>query len=180
MNTPKLGMLLNNLGGSQLAASAIIAGNRFVKDNPQSDLIFFQSNLTMPCYRPNFAVMDYAEVYGHDAVCIATDFDSAKYLIKCPGPSHRIFYVWDLEWLHGGKTYEDFAGIYKNELLDIVVQSEVHKEIFTRSWNRIPSTVVENADLSEFYKYVTEIKKPTLKRRTFVEGLFYAKSSKSA
>jgi hypothetical protein len=172
----KLGFMIDNLGTNQLANSLINSGNSFLKNNSQSDLIIFRQNIMPNCVQPNFGIMDTAEAYNYDGVVVATSLSTADYLIRCPGPCKKLYYIWDLEWVsHSQKIYEIFEAVYNSTELEIVCRSEEHAHFVNTCWNKRDIKIIEDADVSLFYDYVSVEKPVKTRPRTFVEGLFYAK-----
>lgn len=152
----KIGILLNNLGPSQLAYYAVKNGNDFVNNNPHKDFIVFFYEISPECLRPNFAVMNLSEAYNYNGILVATDANSASRIIEFPGTVNRFFYVWDFEWLRlNNKNFEDLKTIYDNNKLPLIARSKTHFNLLKKIWKE-PIGVVEDANISELYKITSE------------------------
>ncbi len=170
----KLGILVDNLGPTQLASALISSANDYLLTHPQNDFVIFRENIYPNCMRPNFAIMDTSEVYSFDGVVLATNISNAEYLSKCPGPVRKIFYVCDPEWhFDPNKTFEKYNTIYKNPDLEIVCRSSEHAFLIESLWGRTVDEVLP-PDIPQIFEYLE--KDFTPKPKTYVEGLFYDKS----
>lgn len=145
----KLGVLLDNLGPTQLAYYLIRNANALLAAEPLSDVLAFYEHLVKPCAPPHFATMQTSEVWGFDGVAVATSFATAQLLLHCPTPSKKLFYVWDIEWLRmKQKSYEGLAAVYRNPDLHLVARSGQHADLLARCWNREILCVMEDFDLT--------------------------------
>jgi len=96
--------------------------------------------------------MHLANSWGQEGTCVATNAYLADKLLNTPGPSRRLFYLWDLEWLRGHrvKSYESYLGVYTNPELEIVCRSETHREIFENNFNRKVDFVLRDNSIQEW------------------------------
>ena len=151
----KIGVLINNLGPSQLAYYLIKNGNKFVK-NGDKDLIAFFYEIVPECMRPNFSLMNLSEAYNYNGILVATDANSASRIIEFPGTTNRFFYVWDLEWVRfPNKQFEDLSIIYNNDKLPLIARSKTHYDLLKKIWKE-PIGICENAKIEDLYKITSE------------------------
>lgn len=151
----KIGVLLNNLGPSQLAYYLIKNGNTFV-ENGTNDLVAFFYEIAPECMRPNFAIMNLSEAYNYNGILIATDVNSASRIIEFPGTVNRFFYVWDLEWVRfSKKQFEDMSVVYNNDRLPLIARSQTHYNLLKRIWKE-PIGICEDANIEQLYKITSE------------------------
>ncbi len=130
----KLGILVNNLGPSQLSFEILIRANKYSND---LDFVLFYQNLCRPCFNLTSAAMQINEIYSFPGPAIATDLSTANTLIAAPSPVRKYFYVWDLEWIRmPQKNYESLAHIYQNPELQLIARSGSHKKLLENCWNR--------------------------------------------
>ncbi len=142
----QLGVLVKDLGPSQMAADLISQGNELVAE-PGNDLVVFYADLVGPCMTPHFATMQMNEAWSFGGVAIATDFDTGRVLLRSPGPKKKIFYVWDLEWLRESGPYEGWREVYGNPALLLISRSADHALALSQAWSR-EVRVVPNFDLA--------------------------------
>lgn len=145
----KLGIIVNNLGPNQLAYYLINTGNKFVNDG-EKDLTLFFHDLMPECANPLFGIMNLAEVYSYNGPVVATNINNASRLLEYPGPSKKVFYVWDLEWLRmPNKQYEQLNDVYGK--IPLIARSKRHYDILSNAWQQ-PIGIVEDADVNKLYE----------------------------
>ena len=146
----KLGVLLRDLGPTQLAFHFIQNANRWLVDHPRDDIIAFVERHIQPVIRPNFAQMPLLEAYQYDGVVIATNLATAAKLAHFPGPSARAFYSWDLEWLRlQQKEFRPLADIYRAKELQVITRSVDHALVLANAWNRSVAGIVDYFDIQK-------------------------------
>lgn len=142
----KIGLLLDNFGPSDVAFSAITAGNNLDKD---IDVCGFFIDLHPPCINPNFAFMEAGHSQGFGGPVIATSQRTAEYLRTNTAPYPKYYYIWDLEWVN--KADLDFEHFRKLLLdLKIVARNNYIADLLRRVWNIEPVAVIDDFNLSEF------------------------------
>lgn len=148
----KFGVMLPNLGPSQLAYKCINAANKYLEeqDSVSASIIVFYDELVRPCVQPNFACMQAYEVYNFQDTVIATTLNLAAQLANSPCPKQKFFYIWDLEWINLGVfNYNDVASIYQDSRLSLVCRSKDHSREIEKAWNRSPH-LIENFDFKQY------------------------------
>lgn len=152
----RLGIVVDNLGVSQLSYNIIKNINGYLKDNKnQADPIVFYETLQFPCLTPLFSTMCAVEVWGYDAPLIATSINTAYKILKVPHDNNsKIYlYAWDLEWLRLPRYQSEYyGGIYSS--LPIIARSEEHAAILKNNWNASVVDINENFD----FKKMVELK----------------------
>jgi hypothetical protein len=142
----KLGIVLDNLGPSQLAYAVLSQANRLVTERSDVDVTVFYESLTRPCITPWFATMQMAEAYGFDGPVVATSLSSAAKLLRMPSCPRKFFLVWDLEWLRKPQPYENLKAVYFHSELTLLARGEDHAKAISDCWNR-PADIVGDFDL---------------------------------
>lgn len=146
----KIGVLVNNLGFSQLNYFLIRNVNELMATRYNVEVVVFYDHLQKPCLPMNFASMQTVEAWGYDGTIIATSLASADKLIRFPAAAKKLFYLWDLEWLRiKQKSYLPLREIYCCQELGILARSQSHKEIFENCWNHKVERIVEDFDMKE-------------------------------
>ena len=145
----KLGILLNNLGPSQLAFNAICEANKYAASGKHAAFLFYERQ-ALPCLKLGVASMQIAEAWNFDGVTIATDLSTAIKLAKFPSPKEKFFYVWDLEWMRNGvQPYEVYASIYRNPSYKLLARSQSHKQVIESCWNRSVHAIIDDFSFEE-------------------------------
>lgn len=149
----KVGVLIDNLGASQLAYYTILNANKLA-ENMEADPIIFYSNLAKICLAPKVALMPITEAWGYSGVLIATDLRSASRLITFPSSTHKVFYLNDIEWTrnHVSKEFQTLYNIYSNNELKFIVRSKSHEKVLKNCWGVNCIGMVENMDIKEILK----------------------------
>lgn len=147
----KLGILMNNLGPTQLAYYAIINNNK----KNDIDCILFYENQAKSCLPMNFATMQIYEAYTYEADIIATSISTAHKMLSFPSAKNKFFYVWDLEWMRiRNKNFNYLSNIYRNDKIHLIARSQSHKNIIEDCWNVKVCAVIDDCNISELVKVV--------------------------
>ena len=154
MQKNKVGILLNNLQPSQISYYAVGTINGLLRKG--FDAIVFVKNLCVPSTRPFCSIMNQCEAIDFDGLLIATDLDSAEFLLNINTECKKVFYVWDLEWLRGANNFLKNMEVYRSQKLKIVVRSEQHEKIFTNYTNRKPDAVIPDLNMLGVYNEFCE------------------------
>ncbi len=156
----KLGVMLANLGPSQLSYNLVRRANALVSRDATMDVTAFiesQSSNPLPAA---FAQMPIYEAWGYTGTLVATSVSTAGKLLKCMRPAASFFYVWDLEWVRPfhGRTYRELAEIYRNPRLTLLARSASHQRIISEAWNRPVAGVVEDLNLEVLFEHIKRSK----------------------
>jgi hypothetical protein len=141
----KLGVMVRDLGASELNWRVVQSAHKMTR----TDVVLFFDELGPVCFNPPGAAMQSCEAWGYDGPVVATSLATAKKLVGCPGPSAKLFYLWDLEWLRmRDKPYHALRAVYGNPELKLVCRTAEHRELVGRLWGGTVAGVVEDADLT--------------------------------
>lgn len=150
MSTKKLGVMLPNLGPSQLNYYFIKNGNLAVSQRKVGDLVAFVDQPAKPCLHMLFSTMPMAEAWGYDGVLVATNLLSAARLAEFPSAQRKLFYVWDLEWTCGQPAaFKHYQAVYNHPNLELLARSREHADLIARCWNRPCLAIVDDFDLEQ-------------------------------
>lgn len=138
----RVGLLVPDLGDNQFADMIRLAGP------PRGvDLIAFFQDVATAHGRLPIASMDVTEAYDYPGVAVATTLDTARSLLRCPGPGLRYFWAWDLEWIRGrGWSFEEFRDCYANPRMPLLARSRSHRDAIEDAWNTRARAVVDDID----------------------------------
>lgn len=143
----RLGLLLDGFGAGDLAFSALYEGNKLDKN---IDLCGFYIDITPLCGNPHFAIMEAAESMSFYGPIIATSIRTAKYLSTNSNHDDKFYYVWDLEWMDGKYTFEEYKSILTS--MKIIARNEYVANYLKSVWGVTPEYIMDNFNLSEFVK----------------------------
>lgn len=150
----KLGILINNLGHSQLS---YIISKRIIENSQRKffdDIVLFYSDIVPSLFPIITATMQISECWLYNAPCVATDISSAKKLINIFGPTKKFFYSYNLEWIRPEQfRYEDFANVYCSSELEIIARNEDHAKIIENCFNR-KSHILNELNLDELQRII--------------------------
>lgn len=142
----KVGVLLNNLGPSQLAYSVMRTGEKAAEHGV--DMVAFYERQVRPCLQLKIASMHIAEAYGYGETLIATDLSTATKLLTFP-KSNKFFYIWDLEWTRRQYLSSVLQKTYRNPSLKLIARSSQMAEIISQVWNVNIHGIVDDFHLEE-------------------------------
>ncbi len=146
----KLGVLLRDLGPSQLAYGVIKKLNEALASGQLRDAAAFFEEPAPPCLQPRFACMQLAEAWAFDGAVVATTLSGARKLVRFPSAARSFFYVWDLEWVRRpGVPYEELRSTYCDPSLRLVARSVEHAAVIRSCWGR-DCLISEDFDLAAF------------------------------
>lgn len=130
----KVGLCLNNLGSSQLAAEAIAWADKACASGHSATL--FYECVEKPCLPLSFMVTNLADAWGFGGVLIATDLSTAAKVAGFPSAEKKIFHVWDLEWVRRPGQYRELQSVYGDPRLLLTARSAEHAALISEAWNR--------------------------------------------
>jgi hypothetical protein len=145
-----INFLVTDLGASQQNYYLINNINKIHDEIVDLNINIFSENLSRFCLPVKFSVMSVAEAWAQEGPFVSTNFSTTSKLIKYPRASHKLFYIWDLEFLRGeGRIYDIYAPIYLNKEIELICRSEDHKKIVENTFNRNVKYIVENFDIEK-------------------------------
>lgn len=145
-----IGVIVEDLGMSQLSYSVINNINAACEHNSENDYILFYENLGNPILPVNCAVMNSSELWSFNGIVIATTASSAMFALKAVNQTKKFFYIWDLEWTRG-RTRTDFTknlSSYRNENINLIARSKDHALAIQNYCNRKVPYIMEDFDIN--------------------------------
>lgn len=154
----KLGIILPDLGPSQLTYYLVRNANALLLAEPTCDVVAFFENQVPIALPANFACMPVYEAWGYNGMLVATTFRTAQKAQKCPSPRRKLYYVWDVEWLRprtpAPPSYREWAKVYRDPTLALLARSAEHATLIEQCWNRPVAGVVDNLNLTQLLEVV--------------------------
>lgn len=104
---------------------------------------FYQnvSGLSIPA---NFTILNIAYLPHFSGIVIATSLYTAITLLKAPINSKNFLYVWDMDWIRMGINYEDTLKILRDENIELIARSDIHKTIIEDYCNREVHSIIDD------------------------------------
>lgn len=132
------GVILDHLSVSQLNVDIFVELNKIAESTNDNVCVFYK-NMTPLCIETNFGIFGLNAVHNvENGLIIATDLDSAEILIKSQTTAKKVFYVWDLEWIHN-HAKRDFlhnVDIYRN--IELVTRNYNYALAIKNYCNKMP------------------------------------------
>ncbi len=151
----KLGFLVKDLWLSQMAYYLTMNMNGYKTIEGIDDAVVFFEDVSQYSVSPLFSTMNSSEIWGFDGVLVSTCISTTLNSIAAIGPSQKIFYVWDLDWMRHNKNYEYNIQAFDPDV-KIVARSKDHGVAIKNYCNREPNGYVNNFNLQEFIKVIKD------------------------
>jgi hypothetical protein len=106
------------------------------------DCCIFTPNMAKPIIPIAFGLFQVNEIYDYSGIVVASDLKSAKKLLCVPGPSRKLFYIKNFEWMKLVQfSYELIRDCYMS--LDLIVRSDRHADVITKCFKK-PEMIGDN------------------------------------
>lgn len=137
---PKIGVMVNNLGSSQLNYYLLKEADL---NRHNVDVQIFQMEPCKPCIPAKAGLFNIGETFGFSGPLIATSLETAEFLSHCFISKARYFYVYDLFWtrLHR-RDYNRLLPLFSNH--SIIARSESHNCVIRTCWMNSASFIADN------------------------------------
>lgn len=115
------------------------------------EIAFASLDQTVPFIDINTAIYQPNEMDSFkDGVIIASNIDNAKSILGCVNNSHKVLYLYDLDWMFARYTYDNLYAICSNPNLKIIVRTKHHVSPLKNLCNREPD-VIEKFNLEKIW-----------------------------
>jgi hypothetical protein len=153
----KLGIMVSDLGATQLSYYLINNINKFLDSHYDVDITVFFDNLNKHSFTCNFACMQTNECWGYDGPTIATNVKLAQLLIKVPTIQEKFFYIWQPEWvIDKDNRYQYFYDTYHSPQLKLICEPN-YQNLIGKLWDVDVTRTVKDFNIDEMLKWT----KPT-------------------
>ena len=153
----KLGVMLGDLGASQLAYNVVKSLNDECKKN-EGDFVAFVENISNFVVQPAFAVMGVNEIWSFDGVLIATSVSTSAQMINSVNASQKYFYVWDLEWMRPhGHDFQYNVKAFNDPSIQLIARSVDHALAIKNYCNRDVAGIVTDFNINELYEVIGHV-----------------------
>jgi hypothetical protein len=122
----KLGVAVKSLGRNQLAYYAVRNCNFMIRDKMDVAPILFYEEPSKPFGVPGFGFLHTKDIWGFKGTVVSTSVSTANRVNKAAGPTRRILYLWDLEWMNGQTPFGYLMDVLEKQD-KILARSNDHK-----------------------------------------------------
>jgi len=151
----KTGFLIESLGLSQLGVLMARNLNKLVSDRGDiSPYVFYEDYDKLP-ETPWFPIMQNCYAWDFRGILISTSIKTTRIAQTIVGPSKRLFYVWNLEWLYTQKSFQEFSQVYQDDNIDLIARSVSHAELLSKLW-KTPAHILEDFDHEQLTKIIDQ------------------------
>lgn len=152
----KIGVILEDLGMSQLSYSVISNINKACEHNSENDYIIFFNNMVAPVIPPNCALMNSSEIWSFDGHLIGTSVATTLMALKSINPAKKYFYVWDLEWTRHAqhRQYSQDIPAFRSRGVSLIARSKEHAAAIQNYSNRKVSHIVSDFDIENIHEVI--------------------------
>ena len=151
----KIGIILNNLGASQLAYYVIRNINEQSEASVEDDCTIFFENMSPLVIKPLVGSMNTSEIWNFDGTLISTSFENTISSLNAATSAKRYFYVWDLEWLRPhGKSFERQVLAYADKDINLIARSEDHAKAIWNYCNRDVCGIVDDFNIEQLMEVI--------------------------
>lgn len=150
-----IGIILPSLEPSQLSYEVITAINREIMAGSKHDYRIFFEDLSSRIVNPLCAVMNVAEIWNYDGLLITTTLKNTALAAKTTGNIHKVFYVWDLEWMRGQQNYLYNISLYRNQDFFLFTRSQYYANLIKNYANRQVDGIMEEFTFGDLCDAIT-------------------------
>lgn len=145
----RIGIMLDNIGPSQLGFYTLIQVNNVFHKDPKNDLTIFIQNISSPLIRPMCSVMNMSEVMSFDGDIVATSFEMADKLTKTINNGKKHFHVWSLDWVYNPYPFEQYVNILNNPELNLSTRSLYYANAIEKYCGRKVEVITPNFNIKK-------------------------------
>ena len=149
----QFGVLTYSLDASQQAVLITHSLTALVAKKQCFSPIVFFNEYYQSIITPIFPMLQDVEMWSFQHPVIATNLETAKYLIHSPGPTKKLFYLMDLEWIYlKQKDYRILSDIY-NSSIQLIARSQEHYDLIKSCWKK-PIAIIKDFNYNDIIKII--------------------------
>jgi hypothetical protein len=150
-----IGFMVRAVSMSQEGLFLINECNKLLeKDRSVEVNVFYEDYDRIPT-KPEFSLMQNRNAWGYNGILIATDIHTTEVLQHLVGPSRKMLYVWNLEWLYTQNMYTSYSKIYQSKDIDLIARTPSHFDIIKKLWKE-PKYIMEDFDHEQLARIIKE------------------------
>lgn len=144
-------LCVNNISYSQLNLHVFDYINKY-NSNSCEDISIVSIDQTIPFMDINTSIFTISSLdYFYDGAIIAFTIDNAKKILSSKNNSHKVLFLYDLDWMFNIIEYDDLYEILSNKKLKLIVRHESHVGPVKNLSNREPDAIIENFSLEKIW-----------------------------
>ncbi len=154
----KFGIMVNNIGASQMSYYIVRNINRIYDTRDDLDVIVYYQVIHKQTLPHRFATMQVTECWNQHTPIIATSLSTAHKLLEFPGPTQKLYYIWDIEWLRpDNSNYELHRHAIVNPELTLIARSREHADIIENCFNRKIEHIVDDFNIEQILEVLEHV-----------------------
>jgi len=151
----QIGIIVPDLAASQLS---YLITQQINQSQMYVDYVVFQQHPLPPMQKVYTSILPIYEITKFKGILIGTDLDAARYMIKLPSPSRKLFYPWHLEWLRHGNDFMSTIKVLMSPRIEVIARSQSYADQI-RIMNREPSAIIPDFNIGGIIRYCEEHEK---------------------
>jgi len=138
----ELGVFIQSPDTQQMGLSLFEEGSRLTDHTNINLVVFYHNYGTIPL-KPSFTMLQSSQIWGFEGPIISTDYNTSRFLIKCPTPRKKYYYVWNLDWIYKIRSWEANSIVMQDDGLELIARSQEHYDIISELWKK-PTCIMED------------------------------------
>lgn len=148
----KTGIILDQFDSSQKTLELVQSLNSLNKLDRYIDTVVFYKEFGISPIYEKFATMHEEQLWGFKGIGISTSISTTISLINAKLVKKKLFYVWDLEWIHNQYNIRQIQNIYNHPSITLIARNDYHKKAISKAW-KTPKYILESFN----YEQLAEI-----------------------
>lgn len=151
----QVGIVLNDLTGSQVAYLAIARSNKWLKDNLGANISVFYEDAGYPCITPEFARFNIRDTVFFTGDLICTSFKNVL-ATKNAACSKRYYYINDLEWTRSWFQFnkQQFEEVMLDDNIVKFTRCKDYYNLLTKNGIKVHPTIVQDFDIDQIMEVI--------------------------
>ena len=147
--------LVDNLSVSQSSFYMIKNFNKLIEEAKHSACCFY-ANLSVAPTKAMFSTMNLYYLQDFHGTLISDNIEMANVSLSTHNNADKYLYLWDMEWIRSGLSYEAILNILRSPSLKIIARSDSHAALIENFCNKKPCGIVEDWNIEQIKGLVKE------------------------
>lgn len=150
-----IGFLVRAVSMSQEGLMLINECNKLLETDRSIEVNIFYEDYDRIPLKPEFSLMQNRHAWGYTGTLISTDLRTTEVLQHLVGPSRKLFYVWNLEWLYSHNMFLSYSKLYQSPDIDLIARTPSHFDIIKKLWKE-PKYLMEDFNNEQLTRIIAE------------------------